>query len=145
MKGHWLTQQQFGEIGGFYIVIIHNWCCGCYEAHQCWHEEVQVIGLHLPTMIHSYTKKHKQYNGHKHSNIQNVCWNPRIGDDSLGDLAHVHKQQCEGEDPAQVVARKVQPGVMMDLHLWALATPAWTQTHTCVIILFSCVSNIRYS
>lgn len=58
-----------------------------------------------------------------------MCWNPRIGDDSLCDLTHVHKQQCECKDPAQVVAWKVQPGVVVDLHLWTLATPAWTQKH----------------
>lgn len=46
-----------------------------------------------------------------------VCRGSRVGDDSLGDLAHVHKQQREGKDPAEVVPGKVQPGVMMDLYL----------------------------
>ena len=40
-----------------------------------------------------------------------------VGDDALGDLAHVHEEEGEGQDPAEVVSGEVQPGVVVDLHL----------------------------
>ena len=46
------------------------------------------------------------------------------GDEALCELAHVHKEQGEGEDPSQVVSGEVEPRVVVDLHLRALAAPA---------------------
>ena len=46
------------------------------------------------------------------------------GDEALGELAHVHKEQREGEDPSQIVSGEVEPCVVVDLHLGALAAPA---------------------
>ena len=48
-----------------------------------------------------------------------------VGDDALGDLAHVDEEEGEGEDPAQVVSREVEPRVVVDLDLGALTAPAW--------------------
>lgn len=54
----------------------------------------------------------------------------RVGDDSLGDLAHVHKKQGEGQNPADIMAREVQPGVVVDLHLRTLTAPTCTYKYT---------------
>lgn len=51
-------------------------------------------------------------------------WASLVGDDSLGELAHVDEEKREGEDPSQVVTGKVEPGVVMDLDLGRLAAPA---------------------
>lgn len=48
-----------------------------------------------------------------------------VGDDALCELAHMDKEQQEGEDPPQVMAGKMKPGVVMDLDLGRLAAPTW--------------------
>lgn len=48
-----------------------------------------------------------------------------IWDNPLSDLTHQHKQQGGCKQPAQVMARKVQPCVVMDVNLRALAAPAF--------------------
>lgn len=40
-----------------------------------------------------------------------------IGDDALCDLTDEDEEQDEGEQPAQVVTREVEPGAVMDVHL----------------------------
>lgn len=37
----------------------------------------------------------------------------------------MHKQESKREDPSQVMAREVQPRVVMDLYFGTLASPAW--------------------
>lgn len=46
-----------------------------------------------------------------------------VGDDALCKLAHMDKQQREGEDPSHVVAGEMEPCVMMDLDFGALTSP----------------------
>lgn len=40
-----------------------------------------------------------------------------IRDDALGDLADEDEEQDEGEQPPQVVTRKMEPGAVMDVDL----------------------------
>lgn len=40
-----------------------------------------------------------------------------VGDDALCDLTDEDEEQDEGEQPAQVVTREVEPGAVMDVHL----------------------------
>lgn len=47
-----------------------------------------------------------------------------VRQDTLSDLTHQYKEQHEGEDPAQVVAREMEPGAVVNVHLGALAAPA---------------------
>lgn len=51
-----------------------------------------------------------------------------IGDDALCDLTDQDEEEDEGEEPAQVVTREVQPGAVVDVHLGALAAPAYQNT-----------------
>ena len=51
-----------------------------------------------------------------------------IGDDALSNLTDQDKEEDEGEEPAQVVTREVQPGAVVDVHLGALAAPAFQNT-----------------
>lgn len=47
-----------------------------------------------------------------------------IRQDTLSDLTHQDKEQHEGKDPAQVVAREMEPGAMVNVYLGALAAPS---------------------
>lgn len=49
----------------------------------------------------------------------------RVRNNPLCYFTHVHEQQGECQDPSQVVSREVQPGVVVNLHFGALASPAW--------------------
>lgn len=49
----------------------------------------------------------------------------RVGNNPLCYFTHVHEQQGERQDPPQVVPGEVQPGVVVNLHFGALASPAW--------------------
>lgn len=40
-----------------------------------------------------------------------------IGDDALRDLTDEDEEEDEGQQPAQVVTREVEPGAMMDMDL----------------------------
>ena len=46
-----------------------------------------------------------------------------IRDDALCDLTDEGEEQHEGEQPAQVMTRKVEPGAVMDVDLRTLAAP----------------------
>lgn len=48
-----------------------------------------------------------------------------IRDDAFCDLADEDEEQDEGEEPAEVVTRKVEPGAVVDVDLGALATPTF--------------------
>ena len=47
-----------------------------------------------------------------------------IRQDTLSDLTHQDKEQHEGKDPAQVVAREMEPGAMVNVYFGALAAPS---------------------
>lgn len=47
-----------------------------------------------------------------------------IRQDALRDLTHQDEEQHEGQDPAQVVPREVEPRAVVDVHLGALAAPS---------------------
>lgn len=49
----------------------------------------------------------------------------RVGNNPLCYFTHVHEQQRERQDPPQVVPGEVQPGIVVNLHFGALASPAW--------------------
>ena len=46
-----------------------------------------------------------------------------VRQDAFRDLTHQDEEQHEGQDPAQVVPREVQPCAVVDVHLGALAAP----------------------
>lgn len=48
----------------------------------------------------------------------------RVRNNPLCYFTHVHEQQGKRQDPPQVVPGEVQPGVVMNLHFGALASPA---------------------
>lgn len=52
-----------------------------------------------------------------------------IRQDALSDLTDEDEEQHEGEDPAQVVPREVQPGTVVNVHLGALAAPSCRKRH----------------
>lgn len=47
-----------------------------------------------------------------------------IRQDTLSDLTHEDEEQHEGKDPAEVVAREMEPGAVVNVHLGALAAPS---------------------
>lgn len=47
-----------------------------------------------------------------------------VRQDALRDLTHQDKEQHEGQDPAQVVPREVEPRAVVDVHLGALTAPS---------------------
>lgn len=49
----------------------------------------------------------------------------RVRNNPLCYFTHMHEQQGECQDPSQVVSGEVQPGVVVNLHFGALASPAW--------------------
>lgn len=51
------------------------------------------------------------------------CRHSPVGHDALGDLADEDEEEDEGEDPAQVVSREVQPCAVMDVNLGTLTAP----------------------
>lgn len=52
----------------------------------------------------------------------------RVRNDPLCYFTHVHEEQGERQDPPQVVPGEVQPGIVVNLHFGALASPAWEMT-----------------
>lgn len=46
-----------------------------------------------------------------------------IWDNALCNLTDEDEEQDEGEEPSQVVSRKVKPGAVVDVDLWTLAAP----------------------
>lgn len=59
-----------------------------------------------------------------HDEHDEFATNVPIGDDALRDLTHKDEEQDEGEQPAQVVTGKVEPGAVVDVDLRTLAAPA---------------------
>ena len=51
-----------------------------------------------------------------------------IRQDALRDFTHQDKEQHEGQDPAQVVPRKVEPCAMVNVHLGTLTAPSCKET-----------------
>lgn len=47
-----------------------------------------------------------------------------IRQDALRDLTHQDEEQHEGQDPAQVVPREVEPCAVVNVHLGALTAPS---------------------
>ncbi|ELK26704.1 hypothetical protein MDA_GLEAN10004047 [Myotis davidii] len=47
-----------------------------------------------------------------------------VRQDALGDLTHQDEEQHEGQDPAQVVPREVEPRAVVDVYLRALTAPS---------------------
>lgn len=47
-----------------------------------------------------------------------------VRQDTLSDLTHEDEEQYEGQDPAQVVPREMEPGAVVNVHLGALAAPS---------------------
>lgn len=43
-----LTEKQFGEVGGLYVVVVDHWGGARDEADERRHEEVEVVGIHHP-------------------------------------------------------------------------------------------------
>lgn len=52
-----------------------------------------------------------------------------IRQDALRNLTHQHKEQHEGQDPAQVVPGEMEPCAVVDVHLGALAAPSCKESH----------------
>lgn len=51
-----------------------------------------------------------------------------IRQDALRDLTHQDKEQHEGQDPAQVVPREVEPCAVVNVHLGTLTAPSCKET-----------------
>lgn len=79
-------------------MIIDNGCDASQERHDSRHVEVQVPRPGEP-----------------------------IGHDALSDLTDQHEEEDEGQDPAQVVAREVQPCAVMNVNLGALTAPPYEE------------------
>lgn len=65
-----------------------------------------------------------------------------IGHNALGYFTHDDKEQDEGEDPAEVVSREMQPSAVMDVHLGALTPPTYS---TMIKSRYMAYSNIFLS
>lgn len=119
-----LTEQQLGEVGCLYVVVVNHWCRRCYKPHERWHVEMKMVSSHHPTLWGKRleVKKHSDFIRLEDSGL--VCELSLVGHDALCKLADVDKQQWEGEDPSHVVPREMKPCVMMDLDFGALTSPA---------------------
>lgn len=63
-----------------------------------------------------------QLTGLKERDRQNLP----IRHDAFGYLTDDDEEQNEGEDPAEIVSREVQPCAVMDVHLGALTSPSYS-------------------
>lgn len=85
----------------------------CYEAlHTTWAEWISILVGELRGRLWSHDERDE------------FATNVPIGDDALRDLTHKDEEQDEGEQPAQVVTGKVEPGAVVDVDLRTLAAPA---------------------